>query len=103
MVAAQLLVGIAWLAAYIALEWVSFIHEYKGLPVTPWNPGLGALFALMILGGVGYALVLFAGVLIAEFVVLKSSLDLADRLRHRRHHLGRVRRRRDCRAQAAAA
>jgi two-component system sensor kinase FixL len=72
--AVRLIIGIAWLAAYVALEWVSFIHEYKGLPVTPWNPGLGALVALMILSGVGYALVLFAGVLIAEFVVLKSSL-----------------------------
>lgn len=24
-----------FLAAYVALEWVSSIHEYKGLPVTP--------------------------------------------------------------------
>ena len=74
-IASRLLIGIAWLAAYVALEWVSFIHEYKGLPVTPWNPGLGAVFALMILGGMRYAFVLFAGVLIAEFAVLKSSLN----------------------------
>src|SRR5262249_54415434 len=32
-----------FLAAYVILEWVSFIHEYKGLPITPWNPGLGAV------------------------------------------------------------
>jgi two-component system sensor kinase FixL len=72
--AAQLLAGLGWLAAYVGLEWISFIHEYKGLPVTPWNPGLGAMVALMILGGLRYAIVLFAGVLIAEFVVLRSSL-----------------------------
>jgi two-component system, LuxR family, sensor kinase FixL len=71
----QLVVGLTWLVAYIALEWVSFIHDYKGLPVTPWNPGLGAALALMIMGGVQYAWVLFAGVVIAELVVLKSSLD----------------------------
>jgi integral membrane sensor domain MASE1 len=70
-----LLIGLIWLAAYVVLEWVSFIHDYKGLPVTPWNPGLGAVLALMILGGAPYAVVLFAGVLIAELVVLKSSLD----------------------------
>src|SRR4029453_11407565 len=73
--ASRLLIGLIWLAAYVVLEWVSFIHDYKGLPVTPWNPGLGAVLALMILGGAPYALVLFAGVLIAELVVLKSSLD----------------------------
>ena len=26
-----------FLAAYVILEWVSFIHEYKGLPITPWS------------------------------------------------------------------
>src|SRR5687768_9601458 len=40
--------ALAFLGAYIALEWISFIHEYKGLPVTPWNPGLGVVFALML-------------------------------------------------------
>jgi signal transduction histidine kinase len=63
------------LLAYVALEWVSFIHEYKGVPITPWNPGLGLIFALMLLGGLRYAGVLFAGVIIAETTVLQTSLD----------------------------
>ncbi len=62
------------IAAYLGLEWVSFIHEHKGLPVTPWNPGLGALFAVLILGGPAYASVLFAGVLLAEIFVLRTQL-----------------------------
>ncbi|NJO23250.1 MAG: hypothetical protein HC868_10245 [Sphingomonadales bacterium] len=62
------------IAAYLTLEWVSFIHEHKGLPVTPWNPGLGALFAVLILGGAAYAGVLFAGVLLAEVFVLRTQL-----------------------------
>jgi hypothetical protein len=37
--------------AYVALEWISFIHESKGLPLTPWNPGLGLAFACLVLGG----------------------------------------------------
>ena len=41
----------ALLLAYVGLEWVSFIHEYKGVPVTPWNPGLGVAFALLVLKG----------------------------------------------------
>jgi len=63
------------LAAYVLLEWLSFIHEHKGLPVTPWNPGLGLLFALMVLGGARYAAVLFAGAIVAEIAVLRSSLS----------------------------
>lgn len=71
----QAAVALAFLGAYAGLEWLSFIHEYKGVPITPWNPGLGLLFALMILGGPVYALVLFAGVVISETLVLKTNLQ----------------------------
>jgi two-component system, LuxR family, sensor kinase FixL len=63
-----------FLLAYVALEWISFIHEYKGLPITPWNPGLGVVFALIMLAGLSGGLVLFIGVVIAETVVLNSGL-----------------------------
>jgi signal transduction histidine kinase len=65
----------ATIVAYVLLEWVSFIHEYKGVPITPWNPGLGVVFALMILSGMRYAVVLFAGAVIAEIIVLRSNLE----------------------------
>ena len=61
--------------AYVALEWISFIHEYKGLPLTPWNPGLGLVFACLILVGSRYGIALFVGVIIAEVIVLKSDLE----------------------------
>lgn len=64
-----------FLCAYVALERISFIHEYKGVPITPWNPGLGAVFALMMLGGPSYAAVLFVGVVIAETLVLGTTLS----------------------------
>ena len=60
------------LAAYVFLAWVSFIHVHKGLPITPWDPGLGVVFALMVLAGPRAGFVLFAGVVIAEVVVLQS-------------------------------
>jgi signal transduction histidine kinase len=60
--------------AYVALEWISFIHESNGLPLTPWNPGVGLVFACMILGGLHYGFVLFAGVIIAEIAVLRTDL-----------------------------
>jgi two-component system sensor kinase FixL len=61
--------------AYLVLEWISFIHEYKGLPLTPWNPGLGLAFACLILIGPHYGIALFAGIIIAEIVVLQSNLE----------------------------
>jgi signal transduction histidine kinase len=73
--APRLLLGASFLAAYVLLEWLSFIHEYKGVPVTPWNPGLGAIFALMLFAGARYGVVLFVGVVIAEIAVLRSSLS----------------------------
>jgi two-component system, LuxR family, sensor kinase FixL len=68
------LVDTGVIAAYVSLEWVSFIHEYKGVPITPWNPGLGLVFGFMVLSGMRYTAVLFAGAVIAEMAVLRSNL-----------------------------
>jgi two-component system sensor kinase FixL len=63
------------LVAYVVLEWISYIHEYEGLPVTPWNPGLGVLFALMVVAGSVAGLVLLLGAVVAEILVLRSELE----------------------------
>src|SRR5262245_59991666 len=70
-----LLTAGALLLAYLGLEWMSFIHEYKGIPVTPWNPGIGLVFAGLLLQGPYYGIVLFLGVLIAEIFVLGTGLE----------------------------
>jgi two-component system, LuxR family, sensor kinase FixL len=62
------------LIAYVGLEWVSFIHEHRGVPVTPWNPGIGVAFALLVLKGAAYGLVMFVGVIVAEIFVLRTEL-----------------------------
>ncbi len=64
----------ALVLAYAGLEWMSFIHEHKGVPITPWNPGLGVAFGLIVLRGAAYGLVLFACVVIAEIFVLQTEL-----------------------------
>ena len=51
------------LVAFVALEWLSSIHEFMSVPITPWNPGLGVVFAFMLLRGPLYGLVLFAGMI----------------------------------------
>src|SRR5258708_6901345 len=65
----------ACLAAYVLLAWVSFIHVHKGLPVTPWDPGLGVVFALMVFAGPRAGFVLLAGVVIAEVLVLQHEVE----------------------------
>jgi two-component system sensor kinase FixL len=71
----QIATGLLFLSLYVALEWLSFIHEYNGVPITPWNPGLGAVFALMVFAGPVYGAVLFVGVIISETLVLKTNLQ----------------------------
>jgi two-component system sensor kinase FixL len=66
--------ALAFVGVFLVLEWLSFIHDYKGLPVTPWNPGIGVAFALLLLGGPGFGPVLFAGIVIAEMAILRSPL-----------------------------
>jgi hypothetical protein len=73
--AANAAVASMFLMAYVALEWVSFIHEHKGLTITPWNPGLGVVFALMVLVGSRAGFILFTGVVAAEIFVLQSNLE----------------------------
>src|ERR1700712_1180425 len=63
------------LATYVILAWVSFIHVHKGLPVTPWDPGLGVVFALMVLAGPRAGFILFGGGVIAEVLVLQDEVD----------------------------
>ena len=68
-------IALLYLAAYIGLEWASFIHVHKGLPITPWDPGLGVAFALMIRGGPLSGLIVFAGMVVAETLVLQNDVD----------------------------
>lgn len=59
----------AYLAAYVLLDWASFMHAFSGLGITPWNPPPGLSFAFVASYGLGAAPVLFVGALAAELVV----------------------------------
>ena len=47
----KLIVGLVYLAAYAVLDWISFIEPYAQLGITPWNPGTGLSFVLLLLFG----------------------------------------------------
>ncbi len=65
---------VAFVLEYVGLEWVTYSHEYQGVPVTPWNPGLGIAFGLIVLRSAAYGLALFSGVVLAEVLVLRTDL-----------------------------
>jgi two-component system sensor kinase FixL len=66
--------GAVLVVVFVALEWLSSIHEFMSVPITPWNPGLGVVFAFMLLRGPMYALVLLAGMIAAELFVVRTEL-----------------------------
>ena len=61
---------------WILLDWATFIHGYKGSLITPWDPGVGVLFAVIIHDGILYSLALFIGVVFAEFVTRPGELGV---------------------------
>lgn len=71
-----IVIGILSVFAYLALEWVSEVHEHKGLPVTAWNPGLGLVFATMMRRPPMGAAILFLGMVLAEIAVVHSIMDI---------------------------
>src|SRR5215475_10449746 len=75
--AASLLVAMGGLVLiWLLQEWATSIHSYKDSLITPWNPGIGILFAVIIHEGVLYGLALFVGVVCAEFVTRSGALGL---------------------------
>ncbi len=58
-----------YLAAYIALDWVSFIHPLHGVEVTPWNPPAGLSLALLLARGLAYAPAVLLADLLSTAVV----------------------------------
>ena len=69
------LTGLAFLATYIALDYVSFVRPFHGLGITPWSPPPGLSLSLIYLSGPFYAPFVLIAPALAEFVVRGSSLS----------------------------
>jgi two-component system, LuxR family, sensor kinase FixL len=61
--------GLAFVAAYVLLDWASYLHPMYGLNITPWNPSLALGMAYWLLVGWPAVLPWFAAILIGEAVV----------------------------------
>ena len=49
--APKIVIGVTYLAAYALLDWLSLIEPYAPLSITPWNPGIGLSFVLLLMFG----------------------------------------------------
>jgi signal transduction histidine kinase len=72
----HLQIALAYLASYVALDWLSFVHPIGSLGITPWNPHPGLSFALILLFGREYLPWLFVAPLLADAVVRGSPLPV---------------------------
>lgn len=69
--------AIAFLIAYIALDYVSFVRPFHGLGITPWNPSPGLSLALIYLGGAAYAPFVLIAPALADLVVRNGDVNFA--------------------------
>lgn len=76
----RILIGCAFIAAYVALDYVSYVKPYRGLGVTPWNPSPGLSVALIFLGGSFYAPFVLAAPALADLVVRGAPRGLSQPL-----------------------
>jgi signal transduction histidine kinase len=59
----------AFVAAYLLLDWLSFIHPVVAFGVTPWNPQPALAIALLLLAGQRMIPVVLAAVVLSEILV----------------------------------
>jgi signal transduction histidine kinase len=69
-----------YVALYLVLDWVSYIHPLAALGVTPWNPPPAVSLALLLTAGLRYAPALFPAALLAEVFVRDAPAPLVVQL-----------------------
>lgn len=60
---------LAFLAAYVALDWASYLHPLHGLNITLWNPAPALGLVLWISFGRMIAVPWFIAIMVGEFVI----------------------------------
>src|SRR5215471_21279688 len=61
-------IGLLYLAGYVLLDWVSLIEPYAPFGISPWNPGTGLSFVLVLLFGLRMIPFLFVSPLLSDLV-----------------------------------
>lgn len=61
-----------FLAVYVAVDWVTFIHDPPAINITPWNPPAGLYVALLLLRPRSGAALTFAALMLGDLLVRGS-------------------------------
>lgn len=65
----MLLLTVIFVATYLPIDWLTFIHVRPSLNVTPWNPPAGLYMALMLWTGRRGMLAVYGTLVLADLVV----------------------------------
>jgi signal transduction histidine kinase len=66
---ARALLAGGFLAGYLLLDWVSYIHPMQQYSITPWNPQPALAIALLLFGGQSWLPAVFIAAVAAEWLV----------------------------------
>lgn len=69
-----------YLAAYVLLDWISYIEPYGVLDITPWNPPPGLSLAFLLVRGLRFAPLLYVAALLSDLVVRGFAAPLVPTL-----------------------
>lgn len=67
--ARNVVLGMAFVAGYVALDWLSYIHPMQQYGITPWNPQPAFAIGLLALAGQRWLPAVFVAAVLAEWVV----------------------------------
>lgn len=71
------LIGLGFLAAYVALDYVSYVKPYRDIGITPWNPPAGLAIAAVFLESMPIVPFVLIAPFVADAVVRQIPLPLA--------------------------
>ncbi len=60
---------VAFIAVYVLLDWLSYVHAVNAFGVTPWNPQPALAIALLLFAGQRMLPAVFAAVVVSEVLV----------------------------------
>lgn len=72
----HLTIALGYLAGYVLLDWVSYVHPFAVSGITPWNPQTGLSFALILLFGLEFLPWLVIAPFVADVLVRQLPLPL---------------------------